>query len=82
MVAAGTQSVTTTAAAINNGVRAMAKQVLLQADPDNTADIFIGNLSSQPIQLKPGNTIVVPADDVTDLYVRAGSTQVLNWLSA
>jgi hypothetical protein len=58
------------------------RELVVQADPDNTVDIFIGNATTQTIQLKPGVAISIPCSDVALVYAKsASSTGTVNWLA-
>lgn len=75
----GTKSLTTTGASI--GTQAC-KGVLLQADPDNTVDIFVGDASNQRFQLLPGQWMQIPISNVSGIYAKAATgTATLNWLA-
>ena len=75
---AGRKTVTTTAAAI--GTQA-GREVLLQADPDNSARLFIGGSGYQVIVLEAGDAISIPIDNLNKIYARAESgSQLINWL--
>lgn len=77
--AVGTASVSTTATALGSNV---AYQVLLQADPDNANDIFIGNSISQPFQLVPGSALNLPVGNTTEIYHKTASgSATLNWIA-
>lgn len=72
----------TGAAAISNSQPCV--EVLVQADPDNTVDLFVGNDSTQPIQLKPGAGISITVDNVSKIFARSadGTTSaVINWIA-
>lgn len=57
-------------------------EVLIQADPDNTVAVFIGNATAQPIKLNAGGYIPIPVNDVSLLYVKTASvTANVNWLA-
>lgn len=76
---AGTLSTSTVAAALAASQKT--REVLVQNDPDNTVDIFVGSSSAQPIQLKPGDSLVVPVSNLALLYAKSASgTPVLNYL--
>lgn len=76
----GTQSATTTAAGLNNGTPLSCTEVLVQNDPDNTVDVFVGNSTSQSVQLRPGESYATLANDVSKVYVKAASgTATVNW---
>lgn len=76
---AGTLTTSTTAAALAS--TQAVREVLVQNDPDNSADVLIGNSSAQPIQLKPGQSIVIPVADLATVYAKSGSgAPVVNYL--
>ena len=54
---------------------------LLQADPNNTADIFLGDENSQPVQLVAGQSLSIRTPNLNRIYaIAASGTQVLNWI--
>lgn len=56
-------------------------EVIVQNDPDNTVDILIGNASSQPIQLKPGQSMTIPISNLSSVYAKSVSgTPTLSYL--
>jgi hypothetical protein len=79
-VICGTKSIDTNAAAITASQACV--EVLCQADPDNLVDVLIGSATSQPIKLKPGQNINVPAKNVNKVYAKSSAgTAVLNWIA-
>lgn len=57
-------------------------QVLVQNDPSNGNNMYIGNASSQSVVLQPGQSETIPIrGKVSDIYVRfsAGTNQRVNW---
>lgn len=53
----------------------------LQADPDNGADVFIGDSANQYLQLAAGASMSIEVRDPALLFVRAASgTQVVNFI--
>lgn len=53
----------------------------IQADPDNTVDVFIGDSASQPVQLTPGQSVPLPISNLEQVYVKTASgTATVNWL--
>jgi hypothetical protein len=56
--------------------------VLLQADPDNTVNILIGDSSSQTIELSPGGSLSLQIENASLLYAirDAAGSPVLNYL--
>jgi len=78
---AGTKTdVGTTAAAIGGSQKC--NEVLVQADPDNSVDVFIGNSTIQPLRLKPGVSATIPVNNVSLIYAKTTSgTATVNWLA-
>jgi hypothetical protein len=74
-------SVGTTAvqvAAVSTTVRG----VLVQASYANTARGYVGFAASQPYELEPGESIGIPIDDVSKVWVRAAAAgQTFNWIA-
>ena len=57
-------------------------EVALQSDPDNTADIYIGNQGGCYIQLTPGDVFYIKINDVAKVYARTESgNQRINWFA-
>jgi len=58
-------------------------EVLLQADPDNTDDVFVGEaVGDCRIQMEPGDVMVVPINDASKILIRAAAgAQTINWLA-
>ncbi|CAM2913494.1 hypothetical protein [Erysipelothrix tonsillarum] len=55
------------------------REVILQADPDNTENIRIGGPTAQVFKLLPGAVMGFPVHDVSKLYIKAdGGTQALH----
>lgn len=79
LVALAAVNVTTTATALSAQA---CKAVLLQADPDNTSDIFVGDATNQPIQLLPGQSVSLPVANTNQVYHKTASgTATLNVLA-
>lgn len=77
---AGTSTLSTSAAAIGSSQACTA--VLVQSDPTNTVDMVMGNASTQPIRLVPGQTILIPVTNINLVYAKSiSSTPTLNWLA-
>ena len=49
------------------------RQVLVQNDPDNTVDIFVGTENSQSIQLRPGEAETLLIDNIVKVFVKSAS---------
>ena len=74
----GQESVTTTAAALPAQA---GSEIFLQADPSNSANILIGNASSQHTVLQAGQSIDLSLANLALIYARSVSgTQKLNYL--
>ena len=57
-------------------------QILIQADPANASNVYIGNNLQQVFALTPGSSITIPFGDLTTIYVRfAAGTDVVNWMA-
>ena len=77
----GTITATTTAQALGT---AIATRITVQADPDNTVDLFVGDGTSQPIQLTAGQSVTVHGvTSLWQVYVKSASaTAVANFIGA
>lgn len=76
---AGTAGLTTAAAAIA-GSQAIS-EVLLQSDPNNTVDILVGTSGTQAIRLRPGQSLVIPVNNLALIFAKAATgTATLNYL--
>lgn len=79
---AGTKTNVGTTAAPLTTTDTLISQVLVQADPDNTADVFIGDSTSQTIQLKAQDGITLLVNNLNQVYVKSASgTQTVNWVT-
>lgn len=58
-------------------------EVLVQADPDNTAHVHLGDVEAQPLKLTPGQSLAIPCANVGRVYVVApgGVQQRVNWFA-
>jgi hypothetical protein len=57
-------------------------QVIVQNDPGNANNMYVGNQHNQSVVLQPGQSETIPfRGKVSDVYVRfaAGSSQRVNW---
>jgi len=77
-LSAGTLAVSTEGSALGT---MSCTEVLIQADPSNTAVVFVGSLSAQTIKLSAGGTLTVPTSSLSALMAKtsAGSATI-NWL--
>jgi hypothetical protein len=58
------------------------REVIIQSSPDNTTDMFIGDVSSQYLVISPGQSITIPIVSLSLIYVRMESgTGILNYLT-
>ncbi len=58
-------------------------EVFMQADPDNPADVLMGTALVQYVVLEAGDTLTLPIDSLTKVYIRfptAGPNYV-NWIA-
>ena len=77
--AEGTNTLSTTAEVL--AASAVTWECLVQNDPDNTVDFLVGDATAQTIQLSPGQSITLPVQDVSLIWVDAVSaTPVANYL--
>lgn len=77
---AGTLTATTTAAPVT--VTQACAETVVQADPNNLVDVFVGNSATQPVQLVPGGTVTMAVANANLVWVRSASaTAVVNWLA-
>lgn len=56
-------------------------QVIVQADPDNASDVFVGNANLQPFELVPGAAITIPIDRTNKVYANITAGDAINWLA-
>lgn len=57
-------------------------EVLIQADPSNTADVLIGNAHNHTIVLTAGTPISIPINDASKVWLRAVSgNQRVGWVA-
>src|SRR5437764_4243481 len=78
----GTVSATTSAAALNGGASLPCAGVCVECDPGASADVLVGDGSSQPLRLKPGQSLAMEITDAALLFVKSASgTQTVNWVA-
>lgn len=76
----GTVSITTGVTQLSTGLAC--RLLLIQNDPDNTMDMFVGTSGTQSIQLVPGQSESLPVSNANQIYLRAASsTGTVNWHS-
>ncbi len=74
----GTKSIGSTAEELGSDQDVL--ELMIQADPDNTEDIFVGNATSQSVKLKPGQSYEMSMANLNLVYVKADSgTQTVNY---
>ena len=56
-------------------------QVIVQADPDNAASVFVGNANQQTFELLAGAAITIPIDGTHKVYVNIPAGNAVNWLA-
>ena len=77
-IVTGSVTATVTAAALGGSGQVI--RVLIQSDPDNSVDVFIGSASSQPIQLTPGQSIPIEGHQLSNIFLKAASgTATINY---
>lgn len=67
--------------ALNSGTSLTVAEVIVQADPGNTADVQVGNSTDQFMVLEPGNALTIPVDDVAKVFVAGSGSETVNWLA-
>lgn len=78
-VSAGTVAVSTDGSALGSMV---CTEVLVQADPANTALAFVGSVSNQTLKLSAGATVTLPVSNLNQVIGKtsAGSATI-NWVT-
>ena len=57
--------------------------VLIQSDPNNNVDVFVGNATVQPIHLLPGQSITIDTNNLQAFYaITTSGSGVVNWFTA
>ncbi len=75
----GTNTLSTVAEALTTSD--VVWECTIQNDPDNTIDIFVGDSASQPMEIVPGNSMTIPIQDPSTIFVVADSgTPTINFL--
>lgn len=80
-MAGGTMTATVTASQVS-ALNVSCFTVLIQSDPNNSVDVYLGNSLIQPIHLLPGQSITVDTNKLPNFYAvtTSGSGRV-NWLA-
>lgn len=56
--------------------------VMVQSDPNNNTDLFVGNSTVQPVHLLPGQIIPMDTNNIQGIYaVTTSGTAVVNWFT-
>ncbi len=65
----GATTVTTAGTPVALGASTAIKSVLIQADPSNTGLIYVGNASSQSIELSASDIYTIDIDNLSKVYI-------------
>lgn len=55
-------------------------EIILQADPSNSSNLYVGDATTQTFKLSSGANIKISIDSISKIYVR-GNGQVANWIA-
>lgn len=56
--------------------------VVIQADPDNTGDVFVGDVNGQFVQLTPGQSVGLAVKNLNEVYVKgSANNQAVNYVA-
>jgi len=78
---AGSTNLDTNAAPISSTAHAI-RETLVQADPANSTNVLVGDVSSQTIVLTPGASMTVPIISLSRIYAKmASGTGTVNWFA-
>jgi len=73
--------ITVTAVAISTTSENI-REAIIQADPSNTTNVLIGNVSAQEVVLTPGQAINIPIISLSLVYVKmASGIGIVNYLA-
>jgi len=82
-VLAGEKIVATAGTPVPLGSGALRVGVLIQAKPGNTGVIYVGNPTTQKVELSAGKDIFVRVDDLADIYIDASvSGEGVNYIGS
>ena len=57
-------------------------ELLVQADPNNTVDVYVGTKTKQTIKLTKGESETLPIHNANQVYVKTVSdTATVNWMA-
>jgi hypothetical protein len=77
----GTNAAITTTAAQLTQTPTVAREIIIQAAPTNTANVAVGGAPAQNLVLVPGAALSLDWTDVSTIWaVAASGTQVINWI--
>jgi hypothetical protein len=77
----GTNVAVTTTATPLTTTQSSGREVIVQADPTNAADILIGGSNAQEIHLVAGASLALDWTDISTIWVKSASgTLIANWL--
>lgn len=80
---AGTGTITATTTAATLGTVTPYRSLLVQADPDNTANVKVGNAGAQDFELRPGEALCLPVPQGGVIHAKSVSgSQVVNWFGS
>lgn len=80
-MAGGTMTATTSMRQVS-GLNVSCYTVLIQSDPNNSVDVYIGNVLVQPIHLLPGQSITVDTNNLPNFYaITTSGSGLVNWLA-
>lgn len=59
------------------------REVIVQADPDNSTNALVGNSSNQYVKLVPGQGVSIPINNLGAIYVKmeSATTGTINWIA-
>lgn len=59
------------------------REVIVQADPDNTTDVLVGNSVDQFLKLVRGQGISIPLNNLYSIYVKmeSATTGTVSWIA-
>jgi hypothetical protein len=79
VVSAGSLSVSAEGSALGSMA---CTEVLVQADPTNTAVIFVGGAANQTLRLSAGATVTLPVSNLSDVWAKtSAASATVNWLA-
>jgi hypothetical protein len=80
-LSSGTNAAVTTTAQSVSTTQTAGREVIIQADPANAANILLGGQAGQYIVLVAGASIALDWTDISTVWVKSASgTLIVNWL--